>query len=198
MTSYVYCVGSSASSTVVSLAPDGDVAATTTDIDDGRPADVSSTCLEGAVAVAGTFSELPSGVYALGAESAGRDLRQRFYNDSGDEASVTSDVVCLTSSAPAPALTVTGNDLIESGTGPRTSLAGEVTSSRAGTITGKLFEKIGNAKGARLATGKVKVSTAGGTATLRLKVNANYTGQAQGILVLSGAGVTTTQTVDIS
>lgn len=199
--STVYC----ASSTSVTLAYT-DVAAKTTTIADSRAGEATLSCADGSFAVAGTFAELDGGVYALGAESAGRDLRQRFYNDSGASTTVTYDVVCLTSSAPTPVLKEDDEKLVLKTVNGRTTLVANVESSKAGTVTGKVFElKAGDVKGVRYATGKVKMvaTTSAPTAyagKLFMKVNSAFKDKSPttAILVLSGGGVTTTKAVTIS
>lgn len=206
VTSTAYCVGTTAGSgataVTVGHVPDTDVAGKATTVADGRPADTTSTCPEGSVAVAGTFAELAAGVYSLGAESAGRDLRQRFYNDSGATTTVTTDVVCLTSAtpaAPAPSITEDDKTLTRSGPADRLRLSGFITCSQAcGTVTGKVFAVAANGgKGARIATGKVRVAGAGAETQILMRTTGAFTGQPAGILVLSGGGVTSTHSVTI-
>lgn len=206
VTSTAYCVGTTAGSgataVTVGHVPDADVAAKATTVADGRPADTTSSCPEGSVAVAGSFAELEAGVYALGAESAGRDMRQRFYNDSGASSTLTTDVVCLTSSAVAPAeptIREDDNKVYSVGTGARAKVSAFVIcSSACGTVTGKLFvKKADGSKGARLATGKVTYDATKPAAELLMRKKGSWSGTTSGILVLSGKGVSSTQTVTI-
>lgn len=202
-TSTVYCIGATATGggkTVEVEAVEG-VEATSTSIRDASSADATVSCPEGSFGVAGTFAELGAGVFYLGAESTYKNLRQRFYNDSGDEATVTTGVVCLTSRAPeVPEKTIREDDntLVKIGNGARTKLSGWVVSDVTGSVTGKVFvKKSDGTKGARLATGKVTVTGAAPTEIL-MRVTGRFSNQGEALLVLSGRGVSNTYAVTIN
>ncbi len=178
VTSTVYCVATSATSSAgevtLSTVPSTTAGAETT-VRDGSAADATASCPEGSLAVTGTFAELTSGVYYLGSESAYKDVRQRFYNDSGASAKVSTDAVCLASSAeaaPEPSISLDGGLTMRTA-GSKTYLVGDVTcanvSPQCRTVTGKVFEQKNNgSRGARVATGKTKYAGAG--TDLRMRV----------------------------
>lgn len=209
--SWVYCVddgaGTGADAVTIGLLPTTAVAPTSRSFADGASTDTVSTCPVDSLAVAGTFETLGAGVYHLGAESATRNLRQRFYNDSGATSTVTTDVLCLASAAvEPPERSVTENDdaltLLVRG---KTFLVARVTCSNfpasCGTVVAKAFVQNGNgSRGARVATGKVRYS--GADTPMRLQVSRTdlVPGAATDalILVLSAGGTTTvTKDVDV-
>jgi hypothetical protein len=208
--SYVYCVddgaGAGATAVTIGLVPTAEVPPASKSLTDGSSWDATATCPVDSLAVAGTFEALGAGVYQLGSESATRTMRQRFYNDSGAASTVTTDVVCLTSTAVAPPASpersVTENDdtLTLKTIGGKTFLIAKVTCNNftyAGTVVAKAFKQNANgSRGARVATGKMRYS--GATTTMRLQVSSTVAAPATDALILVlSAGDTTTVTKDV-
>lgn len=205
VTTIVYCVGATATtgttSVKVQAVEPAKVPAKTSSFRDGTSTDAVMVCPEGSHAVAGTFNEVPAGVSYLGAESSHKELRQRFHNDSGATATVTTDVVCLTSSAVTPdGPTITeDNDAVNKRViGGKNYLTAVVTCAnfnpQCRTITGKAFlQNSDGSRGARVATGKVKYAAP--STGLRMRIGGTATvdaGADKLILVLKANGVTVT------
>lgn len=210
--SWVYCVddsaGTGATAVTIGLLPTAAVAPTSRSVADGASTDTVSTCPVDSLAVAGTFETLGAGVYHLGAESATRNLRQRFYNDSGATSTVTTDVLCLASAAvEPPQRSVTEDDdaLTLRTASDKTFLVARVTCSNfpasCGTVVAKAFVQNGDgSRGTRVATGKVRYN--GPATPMRLQVSRAdlVSGPAVDrlILVLAAGGTTTvTKNVDV-
>lgn len=210
VSSWVYCIDdgavAGAEAVTIGLLPTAAVPPTSSLVADGSSWDATSSCPVDSLAVAGTFETLGAGVYHLGAESASRELRQRFYNDSGASSTVTTDVVCLASAAvPPPPRTITeDNDKVNKRViAGKTFLAARVTCSNfpasCGTVVAKAFvQNSDGSRGPRVATGKVRYS--GPATPMRLEVSRTdlVPGAAVDALVLVlAAGGTTTVTKDV-
>ena len=157
--------------------------------------EINAVCPSGSLALAGEFykaggNPVESGVIPLGGEPRSEAVSQRFYNDSGASADVTTSAICVKGAVIPPAQQVVGaTNIVRNGAGTRV-LADVSCTLGCGTVTGKLYVKTGpTTLGSQVAFGKVVLGNAtSGALRLRVKSTIGNLGGGSYTLVLSGRG----------
>ena len=177
---------------VQSVAPDPATKAAS--IANATSGEINAVCPAGSLAMAGEFyrsgggkDPVESGVVPLGGEPRSETASQRFYNDSGAAAGVTTAAICVQGAdVPEPEQVVSTGATAVNG---KKVIIPVSCSLGCGALTGKLFLMNGNDLGPQIAYGKLVLGNdTSGNLKLRLRGNYILNNAWDYTLVLTGRG----------